>query len=136
MIGDGGDEAVDLLVVEEILIAAGGGDFFADNFLGKRVAAIVEIAGGHAFDTGQLDGVAEQAGALHADTDDAEANTVARSRHLPGQRVVLRFQKNRRHSRQRASSAGTALQEFAAGKIFFHDALLKRVDSRKSSANS
>src|SRR5882724_7989431 len=127
MIGDGGDEAVDLLVVEKILITARGGDFFADNFLGERVAAVVEIASRDAFDTRQLDGVAEQTGALHANADDAEANTIARSRHLPGQRIVLRFQKNRRHSRQRASGSGAALQEFAAGKIFFHDALLKKV---------
>src|SRR6267143_5994383 len=31
MIGNGGDETVDFLVVEEIFVAASGGDFFADN---------------------------------------------------------------------------------------------------------
>jgi len=42
------------------------------------VAAIVEIASSDAFDAGELDGVAKQAGALHADADDAEAQAVAR----------------------------------------------------------
>jgi len=43
------------------------------------VATVIEIAGGDAFDAGQLDGVTEQAGTLHADADDAEAETVARA---------------------------------------------------------
>src|SRR5713226_4042020 len=84
MIGDGGDEAVDFLVIEEIFVAARGGDFPADNFLGECVAAVVEIASGDAFDAGKLDGVAEQTGALHADTDDAEAQAVARRGRLQG----------------------------------------------------
>src|SRR6266850_973941 len=131
MIGDGGDEAVDFLVVEEIFVAAGGGDFLADNFLRERVAAVVEIAGGDAFDAGQLNGFAKQAGALHADTDDAKANTVARRDGLQRQRNVLGLKKDCGRRCQGASGSGTALQEFAAGKIFFHDALLKKVDGAK-----
>src|SRR6267378_916846 len=52
-------------------------DFLADNFLGERVAAVVEIASGDTFDAGELDGVAEKAVALHADADNAEAEAVA-----------------------------------------------------------
>src|SRR5712664_2608066 len=94
MIGDGGDQAVDFLVIEEIFVAARGGDFFADNFLGERVASVVEIASGDAFDAGKLDGVLEQAGTLHSDADDAEAQAVARRGRLQWQRDVFRLEKN------------------------------------------
>src|SRR6267143_528555 len=77
MIGDGGDEAIDFFVVEQIFVAERGGDFLADNYLGERVAAVVEIASGDTFDAGELDGVAEKAVALHADADNAEAEAVA-----------------------------------------------------------
>src|SRR5260370_40645255 len=93
--GDGGDEAVDFLVVEEIFVAARGGDFFADNFPRKSVAAVIEVASGDAFDAGELDGVVEQTGALHADADDAEAQSIARRGRLQGQRNVFRLEKNR-----------------------------------------
>ena len=126
MIGNGGDEAVDFFVIQEILVAACGGDFLADNFLGESVAAVVEVASGNAFDAGQLNGIAEQAGTLHADADDAETETVARRRGLHRQRDVLRLQKNRRRSRE---GAGSAMEKLTAGKIFFHGALLERVNS-------
>jgi hypothetical protein len=41
------------------------------------MAAIVEVGGGHALHAGQCDGGAQQAGALHADADHAEAHTIA-----------------------------------------------------------
>src|SRR5712664_1383518 len=94
VVGDGGDKAVDFLVVEEIFVAARGGYFLADNFLGERMAAVVEVASGDAFDAGELDGVVEQAGTLHADTDDAETEAVAGGGGLEWQRDVFRFQKN------------------------------------------
>src|SRR5229473_960086 len=94
MIGDGGDEAIDFLVIEEIFVAPCGGDFFADNFLGESMAAVVEIASGDAFDAGKLDGVVKETGALHADTDNAEAQTIARRGRLQGQRNVFRLKKN------------------------------------------
>src|SRR5260370_20105694 len=77
MVGNGGDEAVDFFVVEEIFVAARGGNVLADNFLGESVAAVVEGASGDAFDAGQLDGLAEQAGALHVHPDYAEAQAIA-----------------------------------------------------------
>src|SRR5438876_160767 len=80
VIGNGGDDAVDLLVVEKFLIAARGDDFVAGDFFRKRVAAVPEIGGGDAFDAGELHGIRQQARALHADADDAETHAVARRR--------------------------------------------------------
>ena len=96
VIGDGGDETVDLFIIEQIFVAARGGDFFADNFLGESVAAVVEVASGDAFDAGKLDSVVEQARALHANADDAEAQAVAGRHGLHWERDVLRLEKNRR----------------------------------------
>src|SRR6266850_681026 len=140
MIGNGGDDAVDLLVVEEFLIFArgvdlGAGNFF-DDFFGERVAAIVEVGGSDAFDTGELNGAGEQAGALHADANDAEADAVAGSNGSGGQRNLLWVENDGARGDQGAGGSGTALQEFAAGKIFFHDALLKKVDSQKFKVES
>src|SRR5260370_554307 len=81
--------------------------------------------GGDAFDSGEGEGVAEQAGALHADADDAEAETVAGRGRLQGKRNVLRLEKNRGGSRKCASGTGGAMEELTAGKIFFHGALLE-----------
>ena len=114
MIGDGGDQAVDFLVIEEIFVAARGGDFFADNFLGESMAAVVEIASGDAFDAGKLDGVVEQAGALHADADNAEAQTIARRGRLQGQRNVFRLKNNCGRSRERAGGSSGAMEELTA----------------------
>ncbi len=129
MVGDSRDEAVDFFVIEELFVAAGGRNCLANNFLGERVAAVVEIASGNAFDARQLDGIGEQAGALHADADDAEAQAVAWCSRLQLQRDMLRLKKNRRRSRQRASGASGAMEELTAGKIFFHGALLEKVFS-------
>ena len=79
-VGDRGDDAVDVFVVEEFLVVAGDGEIgFVGDFAGQRVAAVVQIGCGYAFDAGELDGVGEQAGALHADADDAEADAVIRA---------------------------------------------------------
>jgi hypothetical protein len=42
---------------------------------------------------------------------------------------VLRLEKNRGGSRKCAGRAGGAMEELAAGKIFFHGALLEKVFS-------
>ncbi len=87
VIGNGGDDAVDILAVEQFLIAARGGQVgIAGDLAGQRVAAVVEIGGAHALDAGHGDGVRQQAGALHADADDAEANAIA-GRRRPRQRL-------------------------------------------------
>src|SRR5438309_10234459 len=36
MVGDGGDEAVDFFVIQEILVAACGGDFLADKEIDRK----------------------------------------------------------------------------------------------------
>jgi len=66
-----------------------------------------------------LDSVGEQAGALHADADDAEAQAVAWCRRLQRQRDMLRLKKNCRRSRERSGGTGGAMEELTAGKIFF-----------------
>ena len=114
MVGNGGNEAVDFLVVEKFFVAARGGNFLADDFLSEQMAAVVEVGGGDAFDAGKLDGVFEQAGALHADADDAEADAVARRDGLHRKRDVFRLEKNRGRGRKRASGTGTALEKFTA----------------------
>src|SRR5882724_2959672 len=136
MIGNGGDDAVDFLVVEEFFVPARGWNFLADNFLGERVAAVVEITGGDAFDTGELNGAGEQAGALHADANDAEADAVAGSDGGGGQRNFFGIEDDGARGDESAGGAGAAMQEFAAGKIFFHDALLKKVESSKLTAQN
>src|SRR5216117_1660129 len=124
------DEAIDFLVVEKIFVTARGGNFLADNFLRERVAAIVEVASGDAFDAGELDGVAKQAGTLHADADNAKPQTVARRSRLQGQRNVLRLKKNGGRGSERARGARSAMEKLTAGKIFGHGALLEEVNSR------
>jgi len=50
------------------------------------------------------------------------------SDHLPRQRNSAGFQKNRRaQPPARTAAPAVRLEKFAAGKIFFHDALLKKV---------
>jgi len=43
------------------------------------VASVVEIGGGNTFYARELDGVGEQAGALHAYANDAEADAIVRA---------------------------------------------------------
>jgi len=49
----------------------------ADDFLGQGVPAVVKIGGGDAFDSWESDGGGQQAGALHADADNAKTEAVA-----------------------------------------------------------
>src|ERR1700738_159983 len=72
VVGNGSDYAINFFVARR-----DGKIGIADDFARERVTAIVEIGGGYALDPGKLHGVGEQAGALHADADDAEADAVA-----------------------------------------------------------
>ena len=77
------------------------------------MAAVVEIGGGYAFDAGELDGVGEQAGALHADADDAEADGVAgRDVGIAGGFEAGIWEEKRLGSREGAGGTGGLLQEF------------------------
>ena len=52
-------EAVDVLVVEQLLIAARHRQVRAHDLAGEHMASVVQVAGGHAFDVRQVDGGAE-----------------------------------------------------------------------------
>src|SRR6266567_40212 len=114
MIGDGGDEAINSFVSEKLFVNARGGDLIPDDFLGENVAAVVEVAGGDAFDAGELDGFFEQAGTLHADANDAEAEAIARRDRLQRQRDMLGLKKNCRRISFRGSGAGRDLHTLPA----------------------
>src|SRR5262249_49618073 len=79
VVRNGGDDAVDVLAVEEFVIFARhekiglGGDFFCE-----LMAAIPKIRSSDALYAGKSDGVGEKRGALHADADDAKTDAVAR----------------------------------------------------------
>jgi hypothetical protein len=90
------------------------------------VPAVVEIASRDAFNARQLDGIGEQAGTLHANSDDSEAQAIARCHILQRQRNIFRLKKNSWRCRKRACGSGRAVKELTAGKIFFHRALLKK----------
>ena len=66
-----------LLVVEQLLVAARGPQLGAHDLPREGVAAVVEVAGGGAFDAGQARSRCEQAGALHPDADHPEAHAIA-----------------------------------------------------------
>src|SRR6266568_1289803 len=136
VIRHGGDDAIDFLVVEEFLIAARRRNFRAGDFLGEGVAPVVEIGGSDALDARQLNGVREEAGTLHADADDAEAYAVARRDGARRQRNLFWIQDHRARGYVRTGGAGAALEEFTAGKIFFHFALLEEIESRRLKVKS
>jgi hypothetical protein len=76
VVGNGGHDAVDVFVLQQFVIAPGGGQVRADNFFGQSVTAIIEVAGRHALHPRQFDRVREQARSLHADADDPEAYSI------------------------------------------------------------
>jgi hypothetical protein len=85
------------------------------------VAAVVKIGGGDALDARKLHRCGEQAGALHADADDAETQAITRSdRRIAGGFEARVSEKERVGGGERAGGTGGALQEFAAREILFH----------------
>ena len=79
VVGNGRDDAVDVLVVEQSAVLTRRGQIGPHDLLGERVAAVVQVGRGGAGHARQLDRGAEQTRALHADTDHTEAHGVARS---------------------------------------------------------
>ena len=77
VIGNRRHDAVDLLVVQECLIAARDGEVRSNDLPRQGVSAVVEVTRGSTFDARQFDGCAQQPGPLHADADHAEADPVA-----------------------------------------------------------
>src|SRR6266849_5155347 len=122
MVGDSRDQAIDFLVVEEVFVAAGYEEIgIADDFAGEGVAAVVEVGGGDALRAWELHGGGEQAGALHADADNAEAQAVAGGNcGIAGGFEARVSQEKCVGGGEGAGGSGSALQEFAAREIFFH----------------
>src|SRR5439155_16223086 len=73
-----GDDAIHIVALEELLVALGRKNRFLGDLLRELDPAVVEVAGGHAFDAWKLDRSRHQARALHSDADDSEPNRVAR----------------------------------------------------------
>src|SRR5258708_36576536 len=112
---------------EKRLILADRFSFCAGNFIGEGVAAVVEISGGDAFNAGKCDGIGEQGGALHANADYAETETVAcgdRGFQCGGN--VLRLGQDVARDSQSSGSARGFLQELPTSG--FPNASGKRVN--------
>src|SRR6185437_12768027 len=81
VVRNGRDQAVNLLVVQKILIAPrrrhGLARRAADDLVGERLAFVIEVAGSHALDAGEPHTGIQDTGATHTDTDHAEADSVA-----------------------------------------------------------
>ena len=83
--------------------------WIAGDFAGVEMAAIVEVGCGDAFGSGDGDRGREEVGALHADSDDPEADAVGGLRRGRG------FQQNG----VRGGEAGGGLKESTSGVHFF-----------------
>jgi hypothetical protein len=122
MIGDGGEDAVDFLVVEEIFVAARDGKIgVGGNFASEQVAAVVKIGSGDAFNARESESVGQYAGAFHAHADDAEAETVAgRDGGIGGCVEARVVEEDGVCGSEGAGGGGSAVEELAAGEVFFH----------------
>src|SRR6185437_13426801 len=100
VVRNGCDHAIDLLVVQQILVRArrrhGLARRLADDLVRERVAIVIEVAGRHALDAGKPHTGVQDAGAAHTDTDHAEADPVARGNRLHRRACRMRMQKIRR----------------------------------------
>jgi hypothetical protein len=120
MIGNGGEDAVDVFIVEEFFVLAGGEEtWLRGDFTGEEVAFVVEVGCGDTFDAGKCDGIGEDAGTFHADADDAEAKAIGRrnvSREGCGLKTVV-GQRDHVRGGERAGGASGTLQKLAAGVV-------------------
>src|SRR5882757_6359239 len=122
VIWNGGDQAIDFFVVEQIFVAAGDEEIrIAGNFAREGVAAIVKIGGGDALRAGKRHCGVEQAGALHADADDSETQPVTGSdAGIAGGFDARVSQKKCVGGGESAGGACSLLEEFAAREVIFH----------------
>ncbi len=123
VVGHGGHDAVDVLVVEQLVVAARGEQLRARDLPGQGVAAVVEIAGGRALYPRERDGGLEEARPLHADTDHPEAHPIARG---AGSRRSLDRLGIEQHllGGEDGGGSGARLQERTAGRAELHEWLL------------
>src|ERR1700682_2342747 len=77
VVGNCRDDAVDVLVVEKILVAAGDGKMRAPDSARQDVSPIVEIGRARALNSREPDGRPQQTGSLHAYANHPEAHPVA-----------------------------------------------------------
>jgi hypothetical protein len=78
VVGNCGDQAIDFFVVEQIFVAARHEEIgIADDFACQRVPAVVQVGRRDALGAGKADGRCQEAGTLHADAYDAEAEAIA-----------------------------------------------------------
>ena len=119
VVGHRGHDAVDALVVQELLIAAGGAELVARDLPGQGVAAVVEVAGGRALHAGNRDRGREQPRTLHAHADHSEADAVAGGAPVPARLERLGLEMD-----GRAGDCGRRgrLQELATGRLVGHAA--------------
>src|SRR5216684_2031186 len=100
----------------------------------EGVATVVEIGGGDALRAWELHSGGEQAGALHADADDAEAQAITGGNcGIAGGFEARVSQEKCVGGGEGAGGSGSALQEFAAREIFFHLTLLMRKNGHRKS---
>src|SRR5207247_4599321 len=76
VIGNRRHDALDVLVLEERLIAARDGQVRPDDLAGQRVPTVAQVTSRRTFVPRQLYGLREQPVPLHADADHAEADPV------------------------------------------------------------
>ena len=120
VIGHCGNDAVDLLVGEQLLVAARRPQVGAGDFTRADVPPVVEVAGGGALDAGQGDGPCEQAGPLHPDADHPEAHAVAGGHLLRGSAERLRLERDSIHGEACADGGGARLKELTTGRTDLH----------------
>src|SRR3989475_320468 len=119
VIGNRRDDAVDVLVLEERLIAARDGQVRPDDLAGQRVPTVVEVSGRRTFDARQLYGLRERPVPLHAVSDHSEADPVT-GRH--GGRDQITGQRYHRVRSERCAGGSHAhAEKFTARTVgLFH----------------
>src|ERR1700682_1720118 len=126
MVGDGRNQAVNLLIVEKLFVTARNWEVrLARDFAREGMAAVIQVASGDALRAGKLHGRIEQSGTLHSDADDSETQPVARRNFGIARRVhALVAQKQHVRCCDGAGSTRTLLEEFTTRKISLHRSLL------------
>ena len=115
VIGNRGDDAIDILAIEQFLIAPRDGQIRIVSDLPRmQMAPVIKVRRAHAFDAGNGDRGREQIRALHTDAD-----VPKRTRSLGA--VCLRQGAASRRIVFAAHEAGTGLEKFGrTGVSFFY----------------
>ena len=128
VIGHRGDDAVDVLVVEQLLVATRHRQS-ARTISRASVWRPSYRSHAAAHSTPGSGSSAEQPGSLHPDADDPESHAVARGHLTSGFAERLRFEWDSVHGEGGADGAGAGLKELTAGRADVHGPSLT-IDSR------